>query len=156
MQRAPQALDAKSVNTIAAGLGVIISILASSGVAFYSIGLLQGASGPAAAFAVGVAGGLMAYAVASVVLSTVTAVEVGRINDIIDEGMYGLARRRELPWVVVGFVFCWVITGALLLTAYRYLEEAEAWRPPEPQGQEGGSQEGGGYTVFIGGPANST
>ncbi len=104
---------------------------------------------PAVEAAVAYAVGVGIFFLLSMVLLIVLIVKVRGVNSLIDAGDYEGARRKELPWVIIGFIFGGIIVGILLLIAYMKLGDAANFSRLAAMTSGGqATQPGGGGTLL--------
>mgnify|MGYP001770718614 CR=1 FL=1 len=118
----PSSADtAKTLNTIGWIIAIIVAII------WLVVGVA--AAGAAAAVPIVAAAGAAAAGILIIfaIVDIVLVIQVRKVNGMIDQGRYEDAKRAELPWVIVGFIFGGIIIGILLLIAYMKLGDAVDW-----------------------------
>ena len=79
------------------------------------------------------------FVLAGAVVNLAFFIEVGAMQDLVASGQYQSAKQKALVWVILGFIFGWIVVGAIVLAAYLKFDgviyRQRAWASPGWPGQ---------------------
>ncbi|WFO75104.1 hypothetical protein J4526_08530 [Desulfurococcaceae archaeon MEX13E-LK6-19] len=111
----------KTLNTISRIIAFIIFIIEVPYALFLfaiTSHMLESSTSPPPFFFKGILFAIVLFMLASGIVNFIIFLGLGDVNNLIKRQEYKRARNATLIYMILGFVFSWILVGALLLIAY--------------------------------------